>query len=249
MKTWQVFLLGVAALIVVLFLPVYERALAGIGAFLIVAAVVAGFVAHPRRDVYHIKTTTWVATPDDLSREHDCIAVRVEVARFWLLFIPTFLAVSFLVVAATQGLLWNFSLIDRFADGASYVLFFRVLLVVIWGVISTWVSERWILHNADAACSANSVSFRESRVSYSFIDQAGEYYGGEGIAFGLLRPMRPKSLASLVFYNQTKPQQNKIAIECLFHRLTIVGRGLTDLDEATVAAHLPSIAVSADGAL
>jgi len=69
---------------------------------------------------------------------------------------------------------------------------------------------------------------------YSFQDRFGEYYGGEGFPFALVRS--PK-LARIVFYRASKPQLNKIASGCLFHRLVIVGRGITDLDEATVVAH------------
>jgi hypothetical protein len=44
-------------------------------------------------------------------------------------------------------------------------------------------------------------------------------------------------LARIVFYRTSRPQLNKIATACLFHRPVIVGRGLTDLDAATVAAY------------
>ena len=73
---------------------------------------------------------------------------------------------------------------------------------------------------------------------YSFKDRLGEYYGGEGFPFALVRS--PK-LARIVFYRASKPQVNKIAMGCLFHSLVIVGRGLTDLDEATVSAHAAEV--------
>jgi len=44
-------------------------------------------------------------------------------------------------------------------------------------------------------------------------------------------------LGRIVFYTGSSPQLSKIAMGSLFHRLVIVGRGVTDLDEATVAAH------------
>jgi hypothetical protein len=69
---------------------------------------------------------------------------------------------------------------------------------------------------------------------YSFKDRLGEYYGGEGFPFALVRS--PK-LARIVFYRAAKPQVNKIAMGCLFHRLVVVGCGITHLDEATVTTH------------
>lgn len=87
--------------------------------------------------------------------------------------------------------------------------------------------------NAEA-CSADSVSTKTGALLYSFKDRQGEYYGGEAFPFALVRS--PK-LARIVFYRAAKPQVNKIAMGCLFHRLVIVGRGLTDLDEATVVTH------------
>jgi hypothetical protein len=84
------------------------------------------------------------------------------------------------------------------------------------------------------ACSADSVSIMAGRLLYSFRDREGEYYGGEAFPFALVRS--PK-LARIVLYRVRTPQVNKIASGCLFHRLTIVGRGVTDLDEATVTAH------------
>lgn len=246
MKTWQLLLLGTAALIFVFLLPHYERMIASAGAILTVAAVLAGFLMHPRREIYLVRTKTWVATPDDVSRERDCIAVRLEVARLWVLFLPTFLAVAFLVVTATQGTLGNFSLAEHLnyfigARGSLFILAARVIVVITWAIISTWVNERWVFHYADSACSANSASIHDGRVSYSFKDRRGEYFGGEGIVFGL---MDERELATLVFYSQEKPERNKIAINCLLHRFVIIGRGITDLDEDTVAAHLPALAES-----
>jgi len=82
--------------------------------------------------------------------------------------------------------------------------------------------------------SADSVSITAGCFLYSFRDRAGEYYGGEGFPFALVRS--PK-LARIVFYRVSKPQANKIAAGCLFHRPVIVRRGVTDLDEATLAIH------------
>jgi hypothetical protein len=51
--------------------------------------------------------------------------------------------------------------------------------------------------------------------------------------FGLVHP---RELTTIVFYNMGKPEWNKIAMGLLFHRLIILGRGVTDSDEQTVAA-------------
>jgi len=44
-------------------------------------------------------------------------------------------------------------------------------------------------------------------------------------------------LATIVFHNVQKPESNKIAMGFLFHRVIIVGRGVTELDKETVNAH------------
>jgi hypothetical protein len=161
--------------------------------------------------------------------------VRVELARLWLLFLPTFAALAFFIITSAKGTPWNFGLLDRFWERGSYpvILGIRVFQIVVVGLLSAWVSERWVLRDAEA-CSADSVSAMGGRLLYSFKDRLGEYYGGEGFPFALVRS--PK-LARIVFYRTSNPQLNKIAMACLFHRRVIVGRGLADLDEATVAAH------------
>jgi hypothetical protein len=236
MKAWQIFAAGVVVLVAALLLPAYEPALAGLAAVVMVAVVVAGFLFRPRQDVFYLRTTLLVSEPDyPLSVEHDRIAVRVELARLWLLFLPTMAAVGFLLVTFSQGTTWRFSLLDRFWEASSYPIFlgFRAFQVVVVGLVSTWVSERWVLRDADA-CSADSVSMMAGRLVYSFRDHSGEYYGGDGFPFALVRSLQ---LARIVFYRASKPELNKIASGCLFHRPVIVGRGVPDLDEATVAMH------------
>ncbi len=41
----------------------------------------------------------------------------------------------------------------------------------------------------------------------------------------------------MVFYNVNKPELCKIGMSFLFHRVDVIGRGLTDLDHKTVAIH------------
>jgi hypothetical protein len=61
----------------------------------------------------------------------------------------------------------------------------------------------------------------------------GEYYGGYSYRFGLVHPLQ---LATVFFYNARKPEVNKIAMGFLFHRLIVLGRGVTELDKQTVRA-------------
>jgi hypothetical protein len=89
-KSWQIFLIGAAAVVAALFLPRYEPVIEGAGTVAIVAVVAFGFSLRPRRDVFYVRTTVKFTDLDrNLSVEHDQIAVRVEMARLWLLFLPT----------------------------------------------------------------------------------------------------------------------------------------------------------------
>lgn len=217
MKAWQIFAVGIAVLVAAILLPAYEPFLAGAAAVVMIAVVVLGFFLRPRRDTFYLRTTLVVSEPDyALSVEHDRIAVRVELARLWLLFLPTFAAVAFLVVTSARGTTWDISLLDRFWELNPYpaVLLIRLFLAFVVGVLSTWVTERWVLRDAEA-CSADSVSTKTGGLLYSFKDRAGGYYGGEGFPFALVRS--PK-LARIVFYRRSNPQMNKIAMACLFHR-------------------------------
>ncbi len=236
MKAWQIFAVGVGVLVAAALLPAYEDFLAGAAAVAIVAVVVFGFLLRPRRDTFYLRTTLVMSEPDyALAVEHDRIAIRVELARLWLLFFPTFAAIAFLVVTSAKGTTWDFSLLDRIWEMGSYpvILVVRLFLALYVGILSTWVSERWVLRDAEA-CSADSVSTRTGTLLYSFRDRSGGYYGGEGFPFALDRS--PK-LARIVFYRSSKPEMSKIAMACLFHNVVILGRGLTELDESTVAAH------------
>jgi hypothetical protein len=240
MKAWQIFLIGTIAAAALFTFHAYESALAAIVAVAMVLAVVVGFSLRPRREVFYLRTTMHVPDPDyAVAVEHDRIAVQVELARLWLLFLPTFAAVAFLLVTYANGTTWKISLIDssfvNWLDLGPYpvILFFRFLIIAVLGLLTAWISERWVLRDA-SACSAGSLHRDGKRIMYSFKDPLGEYYGGQGIPLGATRSPQ---LRTIVFYRTGKPDLNKIAMCCLFHRLVIVGRGVTDLDEATVAAH------------
>jgi len=234
-------LLAVVVLAGVLLFTPHEAFLEGAIALVIVVAVVVGFLMYPRREVFYVRTTIRSVLPDrNRALEHDFLAVRVELARLWLLFVPTALAVAFLVFFAAGGptkfssLNWIFS--SRFAFLPITVCLYPPLLVFV--LLSAWIGERRVLRDAEA-CSARSFTFsdsssgRSARVSYLFMGERGEYYAGDCMYFGLVHP---HELATIVFHNVRKPELNKIAMGFLFHRLIILGRGVTDLDEQTAVA-------------
>jgi len=232
----RILLLGVAMLAGVLVFSPYEGILEGIVAFAFVAAVVLGFLLHPRREVYYVRTTVRLRDPDgNRSLEHDYLAVKVELTRLWLLFVPTLLAVGFLVVSSASGNLWKLSLLNavfstEFGYIAAYMLDLMPVAVVV--LLSAWIGERWVMRDAEA-CSARSCSVAGRSVSYLFMGEHGEYFGGYSYRFGLVRP---RQLATVVFHDARKPEVNKIAMGFLFHRLIILGRGVTELDKQTARA-------------
>ena len=59
----------------------------------------------------------------------------------------------------------------------------------------------------------------------------GEYYGGYCFCL-YLGSFRPRELATIVFHDVRRPELNKIAMGFLFHRLVILGRGVTEIDKA-----------------
>ena len=236
----KVLLLGIAMLAAVLLFTPYEAIFEGVIAIIFVALVVLGFLLHPRREVFHVRTAVRLSDPDgNQAIEQDYLAVKVEFARLWLLFLPTLLAVGFLVVSSGSGILWNFSLLNWIFSRSYALISFYVLqwaslsvLVLLWA----WISKRWVMRDAEA-CAASSFSLpnrdgrRVRRVSYSFADERGEVYAGYNFYLGLVHPLQ---LATVVFYNVRKPEVNRIAMSFLFHRLTILGHGVTDLDKQTI---------------
>jgi hypothetical protein len=97
-------LIGVVILAGVFLFTPFEACLEGAIAFVMVAAVVVGFLMHPRRDVFYVRTTVRLLDRERIQTlEHDFVAVRVELVRLWLLFVPTSLAVAFLVFFAAGG--------------------------------------------------------------------------------------------------------------------------------------------------
>jgi hypothetical protein len=234
------FVAGIAG--VLLFTPL-EAVLEGGLAFGMVVGVTVGFLMHPRRDVFYVRTTVRLVDPDRKQfLERDFLAVRVELVRLWLLFVPTVLAVAFLVFFAAGGPMkfsfLNWIVSTRYAPFAVLVLQYPPLVVFL--LVAAWIGERRVLRNA-TACSARSFSVARARVgmagriSYLFMGEHGEYYGGDCFCLHL-GLAQPPELATIVFHDVGKPELNKIAMGFLFHRLIVLGRGVTDLDKQTVAA-------------
>lgn len=230
-------LVVVAILAAVLLFTPYEAVLEGVLAFGMVAAVLAGFLMRQKKEVYYVRTSVALIDADrNRFLEHDLLAVKVELVRLWLLFVPTALAVASLVFLAAGGstdfsfLNWIFS--TRYVPFAVLVLQYPPMLVLL--IIAAWIDERWMMRDVEA-CSATSFSIsraqfgRAGRVSYQFRGERGEYYGGDCFCL-YLGPVRSSELATIVFYNVRKPESNKITMALLFHRLSVSGRGLTDLD-------------------
>jgi len=225
---------------VLLFTP-YEAFLEGAIAIIIVVAAVLGFSMHPRREVYYVRTAVRLIDADrNQALERDFLAVRVQLARLWLLFVPTFLSVAILVFLATSSPVkfsyLNWIMSSRYEFFALGFCMYAPLFVLL--LLTAWIGERRVMRDAQA-CSARSFSVSDPegksfrRVSYLFMGEHGEYYGGDCVCFGMIQP---HELATIVFHNVRRPELNKIAMGFFFHRLVVLGRGVTDLDMQTAAS-------------
>lgn len=237
----KIAVVGVFVLALALLFTPYEPLFEGAIALIILGAATTGFVIHPRRDVFYVRTSVpLMDTNGNRFLEHDLVAIKVELVRLWLLFVPTFLAVVFLVFFAAGGstkfsfLNWLFS--SRYATVPLIFLQYPPLIVLV--LLSVWIGERRVMRDAEARSArsfslSNSAGGRITQVAYLFMGEQGEYYGGECLYFDLVRP---KELAMIVFHDVRRPELNRIAMGLLFHQLTVLGRGVTDLDKQTVAA-------------
>lgn len=238
MRSFGVFIAGAAVFTFALLFPMLEPAAEALAAIAFVGAVAYGFAVQPRKDVFYVRTTTRTRDLDrNLMIDHDQLAVRVEVARLWLLFVPTALAVGFLVVTSANRTLWHFSLVESFvhsqetAEIAWAVIRIPVYLVGLG--LWIWITERRVLRNAEA-CSARSYQVSSGRVGFQFVTDKGKYGGGEDFYVGLAKP---REVATLVFYDVDEIDHCKIGMSFLFHKIVVLGRGLTELDQQTAAAH------------
>ncbi|MGZ4789356.1 MAG: hypothetical protein ACXVZV_14445 [Terriglobales bacterium] len=239
MKPWQILLIGLAALIALMLLPFYESFIAGAMALLIITIVLVGFCLQPRQNFYRVHTKAKrTGAGGRRFREQELLAVKLELARLWLLFVPTMIAVCFLVVTVAHGSTWHFKLLDRWFNAAQpysyiYVRVTMTVVAVTITLLTAWLSERWVLRDVTATY-AMSASVRNGRLTYVFLNKEGSYYGGETFPFGA----SDSALRRIVFYNERDPERNKITGGLLFHRVIVLGRGLTDLDYETTEAHL-----------
>ena len=238
MELARLALAGVVVIAAVLLFTPYEAVFEGVIAFVMVAAVAAGFLIHPRREVFYVRTAVPLLDADrNRLLEHDFLAVKVELVRLWLLFVPTVLAVAVLVFFAAGAprdfSFLNWLLSSRYAPIAILIVQYPPLLVLLLTV--AWIDERRVMRDAEA-CSVTCYSISRARagwagrVGYQFRGERGEYYGGD--CFCLYRTsVRAGELATIVFYNARKPELNRIAMGFLFHRVIVLGRGLTELDQ------------------
>lgn len=237
MKSWQILIVGLMALMAVLSLNAYERFLAGIAAIFIVAAVITGFCIPPKSEVVYVWLTYYardLSEPEMLNITKQALAVRVELARLWLLFVPTFIAVAFLLASIARGTTWKFSIIQSSeVAGVWFLYLLRFFVFAVSAMLTAWLLERWILRDAEGSLVKSVTPYSATRV-YSFVDSAGEYHGGESSLFA--RP-RERELRDVVFYRREYPRFNKLSWGFVFHRFAVIGRGLTDLDAETARAH------------
>ena len=237
MRSFGTLIVGAAVLTFALFFPALEPAAEALAAIAFVSAVAYGFALCPRKEIFYVRTTTKQRDIDrNVSVEHAQLAVRVETSRLWLLFLPTAVAVAFLTVTSANGTLWHFSLVEHFIRseeiGFAYGVF-RAPLYVIGVGLWIWITERRVLRDSEC-CSARSFRIGKGRVGFQFVTDKGIYGGGDDFYFGLVKPWE---VATLVFYNANNVDLCKIGMSFLFHRIVVIGRGLTDLDQQTVTVH------------
>jgi len=201
---WKIFLVGLYVLAIsFLFTPV-ESILEGSIALVLVAAAIVGFSLHPGKEVYYVRTKRFVFDSNgEVQAESDFIAVKVELVRLWVLFIPTILAVAFLVFSSANGILWNFSVMNWVFDSPFATVMFQGvtvihgLVVFVIVMLQAWISERWVLRNAEASCT-DSFRRRQWGVTYAFLDERGSLYGGDAWTFTSFRPVSCRELFSTI---------------------------------------------------
>lgn len=237
MRSFGMFVAAAALIALAPIFPSVEPVVETLAAISFVTAVAYGFALHPRTEVFYVRTTARMRDDDgNLGIEHDQLAVRVETARLWLLFVPTALSVAFLVLTAAEGSLWHFSLLETIVGsrvlGMMWVLL-RLPLSLVGLALWIWISERRVLRNAET-CSARSYKITNGRVGFQFVTDQGQYGGGDDFFFGLAKPWE---VATLVFYDRDNIDLCKIGMSLVFHRIIVLGRGLTDLDHETTTVH------------
>jgi hypothetical protein len=238
MSSWQILVIGVVG-VAVLFIVLGWVAFGGlIVAGLMLAAVVTGFCFRPDRDAWRVSLTTYsfregAGFTVDVDASKDVIAFRGFIVRLWLLFVPTCIAVAWLVIVSALGI-WGPVDFHFDALSSSYWVFMalRFVIAAIAAILSTWLYERWLLNRADA-CQIKRGSARPSSSGLGFsyyFTVDGEYYGGHDMPMSARRESR--QLAQIVLYRRTNPDQSRRVPAFIFHQFDIVGRGVEDLENA-----------------
>jgi len=114
----RVLILGLVILAAVLLFTPYEAVLEVILAVAIVAAVGFGFMLRSRRDIFYVRTSVRLIDADrNQALEHDYLAVKVELTRLWLLFLPHLSGCRFpggffgrRIIMEAQSAKWDFLL-------------------------------------------------------------------------------------------------------------------------------------------
>ncbi len=234
MKPWQIFGVGLTGLALWLLLPALLPYLLVTAAAVLLAAIAAGFFFIPDKDLWTVWTRSYSAERGDegtvqLHVAHEPIAIRVQVARLWLLYLPTVAAVGYLLLAAARDL-WP--LVPFQFDLVPWVAPMRFGVAAVWYLLSTWLSERWLLRRADAT-QIQGPSARSDRASFYFT-VGPDYFGGAGVPLFLHR--REPMLRSIVMYRRSNPSHNRLVVGFMFHRFEVAGRGVPDLDAARATA-------------
>lgn len=234
-KSWQIFLVGAVVLIVLFAGQAHFRYAPVILAALMIAVILAGFLLVPDCDHWKVWMKTYDFAEDEeetvsLYSSHEPIAVQAQVANLWLLYLPTMLAVGYLLLASARGVPQL-----RIEELAPYPVIFilRLGVAAVWVLLSSWGYERWVLRRAAAAQIAGTAALHEYMVGYYFRVEK-DVYGGE--SFPWRSYDRNRVLRRTVMFRRDRPERNLLIPGFIFHRFEIAARGVQDLEKARESA-------------
>jgi hypothetical protein len=229
MKGWQRFAIGTAMLCLVLLLFPLMAYIAVFVAMVMVATVIVGFLLVPDRDSWIVWVTQYSfaeGEDDDIDVffTQEPIAIQAYVTRLWILYIPTIMAVGFLMFVAARDI-WSFDITTYFSPESFFAA--RVGVGVVWFLLAGWLYERWLLRRAAAASTREEREGHDYFTAYYFVVER-EYHGG--LSFPLFSYYDEPALAQVVMYRRTNPSSNRLVRAFLFHGFKVIGRGVQDLD-------------------
>lgn len=236
MKTWQILVFGSIAIAGIFLLMGFWVFGGVVIAMLMVAAVIFGFMLQPDRDSWRVIAKSYRVREGrdselDLYAAEDLLTFRADITRLWLLFIPTVIAVSGLVVATARG---NWAGVEPEPLEPSYWTFWigRFFVTAVAGILGTWVFERWLLRRADAChVRGGNVSRISEKPAFSYYFVVnGDYYGGS--SFPIAPNRKSPELNGIVMYRRDDPDQSRLIPAFLFHQFDVVARGIEDLENA-----------------